>query len=71
MLNYRRILIQTGLNFEVNITGASVAGDVVFQWGKSRNQTVKTSINHLFLVAFCPFGDYSFAPRHYFPQKKI
>ena len=30
-----------------------------------RNQTVKTSVNHLFLVAFCPFGDYPFAPRHF------
>jgi hypothetical protein len=31
-----RILIQTDLNFEVNITGATtVAGDVVFQWGKT------------------------------------
>jgi hypothetical protein len=29
----RRILIQTDLNFEVYITGASVPGDVVFQWG--------------------------------------
>ena len=24
-----------------------------------------TSVNHLFLVAFCPFGDYPFAPRHF------
>ena len=31
----RRILIQTDLNFEVNITGATVAGDRVFEWGRT------------------------------------
>jgi hypothetical protein len=31
----RRILIQTDLNFEVNITGATIADDVVFQWGRT------------------------------------
>jgi hypothetical protein len=31
----RLILIQTALNFEVNVTGATLAGDVVFQWSKT------------------------------------
>ena len=31
----RRILIQTDLNFEVNITGDTIADDVVFQWGRT------------------------------------
>ena len=43
----RRILIQTDLNFEVNITGATVAGDVVFKWGRT-DGLGKFSLNGLF-----------------------
>lgn len=31
----RRILIQTDLNFEVYITGGTVAGETVFEWGRT------------------------------------
>ena len=31
----RRILIQTVLEFEVNITGATVTTDRVFEWGRT------------------------------------
>ena len=31
----RRILIQTDLKFKVNITGDTIADDVVFQWGRT------------------------------------